>query len=243
VQAAIATVRAERASAIAKRREPLTGTSEFPNVHENVPEVLHPAPRETQRGAAPIDLPAAGGGERFEAMVTAFAGGAIRSALSRPKTDTIFVDPLTPIRLAEPFEALRAELDAATAATGKRPQVFLAVIGPIAAFTARATFAKNLFEAGGFSAPIPEPFADQAAMLAAFKASGAGLACLCSSDDLYASEAVDAAEALEAAGARQVWLAGRPGDLEGALKQAGVGGFVYAGCDVIEALTAARQAV
>lgn len=241
VQAAVAKVRAERAHAIARRREPLTGASEFPNVHESLPEVLHPPRREPRGGTAPVDLPAAGRGERFEAQVEAFAGGAVRAALSRPKVDTVFVEPLAPLRLAEPFETLRADLDALTAARGTRPQVFLAVLGPVAAFTARATFAKNLFEAGGFAAPIPEPFADLAALVAAFRASGALIACLCSSDELYASEAAATAEALKAAGARQVWLAGRPGELEEALKAAGVDGFVFAGCDVIAALEAARQ--
>jgi methylmalonyl-CoA mutase len=241
VQAAVAAIRTERATAIARRRAPLTGASEFPNVHETIPEVLTPPKRETRRGAAPVELPAAGRGERFEAQVKAFAGGAIRSALSRPKTDTIFVDPLAPARLAEPFEALRAELDA-LAAAGARPKVFLAVIGPVAAFTARATFARNLFEAGGFDAPIPEPFADAAAIAAAFRASGAAIACLCSTDELYAADAVAVASALKAAGARQLWLAGRPGDLEQGLKAAGVDGFIQAGGDVLEVLRAARSA-
>jgi methylmalonyl-CoA mutase len=243
VQVGVAKVRSERAAAIAKRREPLTGASEFPNVHETVPEVLHPAKRETQRGGAPVDLPPAAKGERFDAQVKAFATGVIRSSLSRMKSDTVFVDPLPPVRLAEPFEALRADLDAVAAKTGARPKVFLAVIGPVSAFTARATFARNLFEAGGFDAPIPEPFGDLAALAAAFKASGAAIACLCSSDELYASDGVDTAEALKAAGAKQLWLAGRPGELEAALKAAGVGGFVHAGGDVVEFLEVARQAI
>ena len=33
-----------------------------------------------------------------------------------------------------------------------------------------------------------------------------------------------------------VWLAGRPGELEAQLKQAGVSGFVYAGCDAVAVL-------
>lgn len=243
VQAAVAGVRAERSVAIARRREPLTGASEFPNVHEAVPEVLTPPKRETRRGAAPVDLPEAGTGERFEAQVKAFASGAIRSALSRLKSDTIFVDPLAPIRLAEPFEALRAELDTLAVTSGSRPKVFLAVIGPVAAFTARAGFARNLFEAGGFDAPIPTGFADVAALAEAFTASGAAIACLCSSDDIYAAEAADVAAALKRAGARQLWLAGRPGDLEGDLRAAGVDGFIQAGGDVLEVLRTARGAI
>ena len=76
-------------------------------------------------------------------------------------------------------------------------------------------------------------------MIAAFKASGAPLACLCSSDTIYASEAAEAANALRAAGAKCIYLAGRPGELEAMLKAAGVGGFIYAGCDVLATLQAA----
>lgn len=243
VQPAVAKVRAERAAAIARRREPLTGASEFPNVHEAVPEVLAAPQRATRRDAAPIDLPAAASGERFEAQVKAFAGGAIRSAMSRLKSDTIFVEALAPTRLAEPFEALRARLDAVTATTGSRPTVFLAVVGPVAAFTARATFARNLFEAGGFDAPIPAGFADVAAICGALTASGAAIACICSSDELYASDGAHVAEALKAAGAKQLWLAGRPGDLEEGLKAAGVDGFVFAGGDVLDFLNRAHAAL
>ncbi len=57
-------------------------------------------------------------------------------------------------------------------------------------------------------------------MVAAFKKSGAKLACLCSSDKVYAEQAVEAAKALTAAGAI-VHLAGRPGDLETALRGGG----------------------
>jgi methylmalonyl-CoA mutase len=78
-------------------------------------------------------------------------------------------------------------------------------------------------------------------MLAAFKASGARLACLCASDEVYAAEAVGAAEALCAAGATHVYLAGRPGELEAALTAAGVGTFIYIGCDVVATLTAAHD--
>ncbi len=79
-------------------------------------------------------------------------------------------------------------------------------------------------------------------MVAAFKSSGAKLACLCSSDEVYAREADDAAKALAAAGAR-VYLAGRPGEREQALRAAGIEGFVFAGCDVLAALQAAHALI
>ena len=81
-------------------------------------------------------------------------------------------------------------------------------------------FAKNFYEAGGIEALGNDGFKDHAEMVAAFKASGAKLACLCSSDKVYASEAVDAAKALTDAGAI-VHLAGRPGRTEAALEAGG----------------------
>jgi len=146
---------------------------------------------------------------------------------------------LAPMRLAEPFEALRDSADAA-AAKGRRPSVFLANLGGIADFTARTIFTKNFFEAGGIEALSNDGFASHEALVAAFRASGAKLACLCSSDAVYGAEAAAAAGLLAAAGA-SVYLAGRPGELEAALRQAGVGGFVYAGCDVVGTLTGAQK--
>jgi methylmalonyl-CoA mutase len=141
------------------------------------------------------------------------------------------------IRLAEPFEQLRDASDEILAATGARPRVFLATLGKPADFNARANFAKNFFEAGGIEAvgggDDPSPIA------AAFKASDAALACLCGSDKTYDSEAEAAAAALKAAGARCVYLAGRPGAKEEILRAAGVQTFIHEGCDVLATLQAA----
>jgi methylmalonyl-CoA mutase len=77
---------------------------------------------------------------------------------------------------------------------------------------------------------------DLAALAAAFKASGAALACLCSSDKVYAAQATDAARALQAAGAKHIYLAGRPGEQEAALRAAGVDDFIFAGGDALAML-------
>jgi len=146
--------------------------------------------------------------------------------------------PLGAIRLAQPFEALRDASDRWLAVTGARPKIFLANLGTQAEFTARATFAKNFFEAGGIEAVSSES-GDVPALSAAFKAAGAGLACLCSTDQVYGKEAAGAALALKGAGARDIYLAGRPGDREAALKAAGVQSFIYEGCDALATLKSA----
>ncbi len=147
--------------------------------------------------------------------------------------------PLPRIRLAEPFEALRDASDDVLARTGARPKIFLATLGPAAAFTARANFAKNFFESGGIEA-VARDEQDPSPLAGAFKASGAALACLCGSDETYHSEAEAAAAALKAAGARHLYLAGRPGRNEQAWRAAGVQTFIDAGCDALDVLEAAH---
>lgn len=142
------------------------------------------------------------------------------------------VTPLAPRRVAEPFEALRDAADAA----GHKPEVFLASLGAIADHTTRTTWIKNYLAAGGIGSLISDGYtsADEAA--AAFKASGAKAACICSSDTLYAEHAVATANALKAAGASPVLMAGKPGELEASLRAAGVDGFLATGNDAVAVL-------
>ncbi|MFH8383977.1 methylmalonyl-CoA mutase subunit beta [Kitasatospora sp. NPDC018058] len=187
VEQRIAAAWAERSVKLAKRREPVTGVSEFPHLDEQ-PLVREPAPA----GAT---------------------GG------------------LPQVRRAEAYEALRDRSDAVLAATGERPKLFLASIGTAAAHTARTTFSANLFQAGGIATASAEGV-DPAAFAAAFTASGATVACLCSSDALYAEHAEAVAAALRAAGARRVLLAGRLAEVP-----AGVDEFIHAGGDAVAVLT------
>ncbi|KAB8161352.1 methylmalonyl-CoA mutase [Streptomyces sp. 3MP-14] len=138
------------------------------------------------------------------------------------------------VRRDDAYEALRARSDAQLAEHGQRPRVFLATLGPVAAHTARATFAANLFQAGGIEPVRPETPVDAATTAGAFAASGATVACLCGADDGYAEHAADVARALAEAGARRVYLAGR---LE--QRPPGVDEFVFKGGDAVATLDGA----
>ncbi len=148
---------------------------------------------------------------------------------------------LAPIRLAEPFEELRDRSDQMLAETGARPKIFLANIGRRSDFGPRTTFAKNLFEAGGIEVQSNDGFSDRAEMIAAYERSGTKLACLCSSDEMYAREGTAAAEALRRAGA-SVWVAGRTGMLE-AFERVGAYGCIFSGCDVLATLRKAYELI
>jgi methylmalonyl-CoA mutase len=143
------------------------------------------------------------------------------------------IEKIARFRLAEPFEDLRDRSDAYLARTGGRPKILLACLGRASDFTARASFAKSLFEAGGLEAVSAEGIKSAEDLGKAFAKSGATLACLCSSDMVYANEAVSAAKALAAAGAAHIYLAGKPGDQAKAWEEAGIGTFLYQGCDTL----------
>jgi methylmalonyl-CoA mutase len=208
IQSKVATTRSVREANIARRKDVLTGASEFPNLREA---------QVTVEDVTPVALPSPPATISFAALIAT--------------------------RLAAPFERLRDRSDEMLKTSGKRPSVFLANLGSASDFTARATFAKSFFESGGIEAIDSEGFSDASALAMACKSSGASLACLCSSDKLYAEHAADAATALQAAGIKHIYLAGRPGELEAALKTAGVGAFVFAGSDALAVLEDAYRKV
>ena len=206
IQSSVASVRSERQRAAARRRDAITGTSDYANLGENMAVTLDVAKIIPNKETAPA----------------------------------IAVQALPRTRLAEPFERLRDASDRILEKTGTRPKVFLANLGKVSDFTARTTYAKNFYEAGGIEALTNDGFNGRADIVAAFKGSGARLACLCSSDKVYANEAAETAKALTDVGAI-VHLAGRPGEDETKWRQAGIKAFIYAGCDTLATLQAAHD--
>lgn len=184
--------RERRGRRIALRQSPITGVSEFPDLHEAA--VARPAP----------------------------AGPSHPAGLPR-------------VRYAQDFEKLRDAGESYRARHGHHPRIFLATIGPVAAHTARATFASNLFQAGGIEPVSAGATETDDELLAAFADSGAEVACICGTNDAYAERASGLATALKRAGATSVLLAGKPGDYSD------VDGFAYSGCDALEILTSTLE--
>ncbi len=153
------------------------------------------------------------------------------------------VKPLQPQRLAEPFERLRDQADRAAKPSSKPPRVFLASLGPLAVHSTRSTWTANFLAAGGIDVMASEGFTETPALGRAFAESGASIACLCSSDEVYAELGEAAAGVLKQAGATAVYLAGRPREHEAALKAAGVDAFIFAGADAIAVLTQLHAAL
>lgn len=151
-KARIEAVVAKREGEIAKRKRPITGVSEFPNLGEELPT----------RAADPLN-------ERVR-------------------------------RYGASFEELRDH--------PIHEPVFLATMGSVAQHTARATFATNLFAAGGLRVEVAGPTSDVESLIEAND--GQSVVCLAGTDAAYAEWGAEAAAALRANGARWVIVAGKP---------------------------------
>jgi methylmalonyl-CoA mutase len=251
IQRKVAATRAVREQNLARRKEVLTGATEFPNLHEASVAVLDAQP------TAPAPS--------VEAAITFEALAPMRLATPfeelRDRSDQILWDKgarpkifLANLGTPADFTA-RATFARSFFETGGIEAVeFLPSLREASLSSPLPSGERSTPQGSGEGAlaldrnpsPAPSPSAQErplpsgevkfAALVAAFKASGAALVCLCSSDKVYAHQAAAAARALQAAGAKHIYLAGRPGAQEAALRAAGVNDFVFAGGDVLAML-------
>jgi len=239
----IAEVCAERQLRVATRREPITGVSEFPDIHE-APLTRAIVDLVALRAAAEASAAAENTGV---ADVGVADVGVADVGVADVGVATTCA-PLPRVRWSEPFELLRDRSDAFLASTGRRPEVFLVNLGPVSVHTGRASFAKNFFEAGGIAAASSERgetlgFDQVADAVADALQTGCELVCICSSDALYAERATEFAEAFRATNISTVYLAGNPGDRRAAEVAAGITEFIHVGVNLIEVLNRALSCI
>lgn len=262
-QQAVAAVAKERVKAAQTRKDTILGTNMYPNAKEKPLEIRLPdlAAIHKKRSAELAEfrtsseqsdltgvldklsqLLDSAPEQVLEASIAAIIAGAslgevtrtIRSRdVARPK-----VTPVCIFRTAESYEQLRASVEA-KGAEGKRPKVFLAVMGPLKQFKARADFSAGFFNVGGFEVVYPKKgFAtpDEAAKAAV--ESGAKVAVICSTDDTYPELVPAFVKALKAADAKQTAIvAGYPTEHIEAFKQAGVDEFIHIRANCYQILT------
>lgn len=261
IQEGIAGVAARRAQQVAELGDPLIGTSAFPDLEEQPAEtdVVDVTALRSQ-AAARLDRHRAGiarsptavrlaalagatAGVRWEAILAGAAAGATLNALYRAASgaEPETAAPLQRVRLGQDFDALRDASDAYLERTGKRPIVFLATIGSQAQYMTAAAYARNFLAAGGIATTGDGEGADRAAIVRAFRSSGAGIAVICSDEAGYRDAGTGLALALTEAGALEVYVVGRRPGEAGSDAFGGVKGFLYEGCDVLAVLKAMQR--
>ncbi len=140
------------------------------------------------------------------------------------------------IRWSERHEGMRERADHFRTVHRHPPTVLLVPLGPARAAAARLSFAGDLLRPAGIDgvllSPVPESWnagSTDEALAEGLRSRATTVACLCGSDDAYATSAADVAESLRRAGATHVLLAGQAK----AAPDAKIDTFLYRGCDAV----------
>ena len=235
--------------ALAKRRDPVTGVSEFPNIQETPLQLEQPDLLAAYRAATDrlkVARGADGGAmaKALDALKSAKPGGLAEAALAAASAGATFgqiaqtlkggetrVQALPRHRLAERFEALRDASDAYLKKTGARPKIFLPTSARSPS-TRRALPSPKTSSRLAASRRSAMPVSGRRQLRRRLQGSGARIAILCSADPIY-EEMAEPVAALKAAGCEYLFLAGA-GEKKDAYKAAGIDDFIFMGGDVLQ---------
>jgi methylmalonyl-CoA mutase len=210
-------VRAQRAKQVSSHRRTIVGTTVYPNLKEQrLADVQPQEPVKQVRAGATLS----------HLLQTFAAGDNVEAWFGQQRVPSTSFDPFRP---SWPFEHLRLRVERHVAFGGKRPLVYLAMLGDPVMRRARAGFCLGFFGAGGYDVQEGTFQSPQEAVEAA-KAAGADALVLCSSDPEYP----DLARALQTD--LYLIVAGYPQDSLEELKSLGVQDFVHLRLDLLETL-------
>ena len=207
-----------RLADVAKRKEVLLGSNQFPNFTEKAGKKI-----KSDAGACSSICTCKSGK----------SGDAGKSGSCGCAKDGEACLPTLPVaRAAEEFEALRLETEGAK----KQPVAFMLTIGNLAMRIARAQFSCNFLACAGYKVIDNNGFATIAEGIKAARKAKADIIVLCSSDDEYATLAPKAWKKLQ--NAKEIFIvAGAPACMED-LQKLGIQNFIHVRCNVLDTLKA-----
>jgi methylmalonyl-CoA mutase len=261
-QGQVADTAAQRMANIAKRKDIFVGANMYPNLKETRLEApkVDTAAIQAERTAALSQFRAAADAGRKQAALAQIAergnkvDAAIQAALAGATLGEIAqatrigaqagptINAVCAQRGALPFERLREAADAYVARIGQRPEIFLAVMGPLTQHKGRADFATAFLGVGGFETIYPAGFNTPDEAADAALQSGATVVVICSTDATYPDLVPPLAGKLKQANpALTVLLAGYPADHVEAFKAAGVDNFIHVNANCQALLTTLQK--
>jgi len=213
LQQRITKKRKERREAVDQREHVLVGTTHYPSLTERRRDDLPPPDgNPSSNGTADASLRS----PSLDAIRSAVRDGATPSEIiAALRSDDSPIAPLPRIRVAEEIEAIRLRTEAFAESHDGPPQVLLAPLGPPAARSARATFARNFLGVAGFAIEEPLTFESVEDAADAAVEQDADIVVLCSSNSEYADLAPALASALDEHGhSSLLGVAGPPDDVD-----------------------------
>ena len=215
IQEAVNASCSKRHDDMARRKEALLGTNQFPNFNEFAAEKIKSGSSAAAELATVEGVPA-------ETGKGCGCKGECSTDAARTLCDT---------RMASDFELLRL----ATEKAPNRPKVFMLTIGNLAMRLARAQFSSNFFGCAGYEIIDNIGFDSVQAGIDAALEKGADIVVLCSSDDEYATFAPEAFRLLD--GRAEFVVAGAPACTDD-LKALGIENFIHVRSNVLDTLRA-----
>lgn len=212
VQRAVNSSAAKRHEDMARRKEILLGTNQFPNFNEF-------AAAKIEAGSSAAAENSLVNGETQEAHSCGCGGNCATDPAKVLNTD----------RMASDFELLRLSTEAAS----NRPKVFMLTIGNLAMRLARAQFSANFFGCAGYEIIDNIGFPTVKEGIDAAMEAKADIVVLCSSDDEYAEFAPEAFKLLD--GKAEFVVAGAPACADD-LKALGISNFIHVKSNVLQTL-------
>ncbi len=263
IQKEIENISLERTKDINKRKSVIVGTNMFANVNEKPLEVIafDKTAFHKKRSEYLKKFRLNGSNEKHETvmkklnsisnisdisiieiMSEAYLQGAtigeITSALTSSHKNEIRINPLKQKRASEDFEELRKMSRNYKIKNGFLPNVFLANMGTIKDYKARADFSKGFFEIGGFEVFDPPGFSDVENLINDVIDSGSLIVVICSTDDKYPELVPQITKAIKSKNEKiQIILAGYPKDQIEQHKKSGVDDFIFLGADSMKILS------
>ena len=212
-QKQISEVAEKRRRDIAKRKSIIVGTNFSANVKEKSPETATQNAKNTD---------------------TLIPAKNLKKAIE--------ITPLNVHRQSEIFEVLRNAVETYKAKHNSEtgPKLFLATMGALAQYKARADFSQGFFEVGGFDVTYPQGAGFESPAKAAEAAghSGADVVVICSTDDTYPELVPPLVKGLKEKNPEVITvLAGYPKDQIENHKKAGIDEFIYLGVDAHQVLS------
>ncbi|PWA13105.1 methylmalonyl-CoA mutase [Pueribacillus theae] len=245
-QDVVAKTAKKRDENIKRRKDIFVGTNQYANPLEKAlqpveggnPATIKTAHAENEKQTIqPIDKNSESIVDEAISAASHLTMGEIRKALNLTVGEES-VEKIPQKRGAEPFERLRLAMERYAGKTSMRPKVFLANVGAIGGYKARADFAAGFFEVGGFEVLTNNGFDGVEETAKAALESNAGTVVIASKDDQY-PEAVPALvkKLKEANPELTIYLAGRPSEEElNHYKQLGIEDAVHVKSNVYDVL-------
>ena len=213
VQEAMQANLTKRLSDVAKRKEFILGSNQFPNFNET-------AAKKIKENAGACSSICNCKDKKQEQAACCCGSECEQAAL-----------PTLPVaRAAEEFETLRL----ATESAKKQPVAFMLTIGNLAMRIARAQFSCNFLACAGYKVIDNNGFKTVKEGIKAARKAKADIIVLCSSDDEYATYAPEAWKELQ--GAKEIFIvAGAPACMED-LQKLGIQNFIHVRSNVLDTL-------